>query len=526
MARIVPDRFTAPGVSVPDIGGDKAPDLGNPGTAAVSLTPNAPGARLLTDQSNLARLQRSGAGVDQIAHPVDAAGNPTDQPVGFGRRLLSVLGHVGDIGLTALAPGVAALTPGTTLHNRVLQNQAEGRISEDEGELQKGAQLEQTDANTRLLDVQPQIKMLTAQNAALLNGAKIDHYGAQDDHLAAQNDNYAAQYRANLAKGGFAPDETDPTGKKLRPLRYEEMSQVQQATHDYQAAHTEEAEATAALKKAQNDPSSPAYRLALSRVQVAQQNARTAQGKLSLYGQSLDLRRENMNANLFGLGPDGQPIAGATQIFDDAGNGHIVGPKFAGAATKANANAGQFNDVHGALDSVDNAARNLVASGGSLNSPGVIAALTHTHDANGGWIHGSITNFLKGENAASLTPTERAYVQNIEAAHENVQALRKSVGGGVSDSQVNRLDALVPGATTPDLDYALGQTNQIRSTATRLGQGVAQTTGGLTIRRPAPAASGGSIPSAAAAHLQEGVAHTFGNGQVWTKQNGQAVRIK
>jgi hypothetical protein len=34
------------------------------------------------------------------------------------------------------------------------------------------------------------------------------------------------------------------------------------------------------------------------------------------------------------------------------------------------------------------------------------------------------------------------------------------------------------------------------------------------------------IPAAAAAQLQEGVQHTFGNGQVWTKQNGKPVRVK
>ena len=37
---------------------------------------------------------------------------------------------------------------------------------------------------------------------------------------------------------------------------------------------------------------------------------------------------------------------------------------------------------------------------------------------------------------------------------------------------------------------------------------------------------GNTIPAAAAAQLREGVEHTFGNGQVWTKQNGKPVRIR
>jgi hypothetical protein len=38
--------------------------------------------------------------------------------------------------------------------------------------------------------------------------------------------------------------------------------------------------------------------------------------------------------------------------------------------------------------------------------------------------------------------------------------------------------------------------------------------------------AGEGIPAAAAAQLQEGAQHTFNNGQVWTKTNGQPVRVK
>jgi hypothetical protein len=83
---------------------------------------------------------------------------------------------------------------------------------------------------------------------------------------------------------------------------------------------------------------------------------------------------------------------------------------------------------------------------------------------------------------ANLTPEERNYVTAVAAAHENVQALRKSAGGTATDSSVAKLDALIPGASTPDIDYLKRQTGQIRATAERLGKGATVATGGLKVR--------------------------------------------
>jgi hypothetical protein len=145
----------------------------------------------------------------------------------------------------------------------------------------------------------------------------------------------------------------------------------------------------------------------------------------------------------------------------------------------------------------------------------------------------AIHNWLQGEGVkAGLTPQERDYVISIASAHENVQALRKSAGGTATDSAVAKLDSMIPGQSTPDLDYLKRQTGQIRATAERLGKGATTATGGLTVRgqqgnsMTPPNQNSGSIPASAAAQLQEGVNHTFGNGQVWTKKNGVATRIK
>jgi hypothetical protein len=131
--------------------------------------------------------------------------------------------------------------------------------------------------------------------------------------------------------------------------------------------------------------------------------------------------------------------------------------------------------VHGALDNLEGSARALVAKGGSLNSPGVTAALAQPAGTLGQWLQGAGIK-------ANLTPEERAYVQSVASAHENIQALRKSAGGTATDSAVQKLDSMIPGASTPDLNYLLGQTGQIRATATRLGKGATTAAGGLTVR--------------------------------------------
>ena len=494
---------------VPNLGGNgPLPDLGTAPAPNVGLPASAPASRLGADQTELTRLQQTGAGVDQIKSP-----------------WLRGFAKVGDVALQSIAPAIATAVPGTELHNRYLQSRAQGRVAEDQAELKSGGDLAQQQAQTGLLNTENYLKPTQVQNTAALNTAKIDHYSAEDQHYQDQTD-------TQLAAHGYKRDQQG----NVAPMTYSELSPQLQAIEDLKGAQTEQAEAQAALSKAKNDPHSPAYRIAAGRLAVAQQNANTAVGRLSLYGRSLDLRQQNMDAQNYGTDPKGNPLPGALQIGDGQGGSETVGSRFAGGATKANSNAARFDDVHGALDGVESAAQKLVAKGGALNSPGVVAALTHAQTPHG-WVTGAVSNYLQGANASSLSPEEREYVQAINAAHENVQALRASVGGGVSDSQINRLEAMVPGATTPDVNYLLGQTKQIRATADRLGQGVGTAAGGLRVRgqarppsqnTPQGSAPAGDvpIPAEAAAQLKEGTLHTFGNGQAWTLRNGQPVRIK
>lgn len=230
--------------------------------------------------------------------------------------------------------------------------------------------------------------------------------------------------------------------------------------------------AKADLARAGNDPSSPAYKLALRRAQTAQGNMAAAQIRANAYAL-------NANAGNLGIDNQGNQIEGG--VSSAAGN--PVGSRFAPTYVKQEGKVAQFNDVGGALDNLEKAAKAMVAKGQHPDNALVAGALAQPHGTAQQWLQGQVAK-------SNLTPEQRDYVTNLVAAHENIQALRQSAGGGVSDAQVNRLVEMLPNASSPDLDYILRQTGQIRQTASRLAEGVPQTKGGHTVKSPAaPAAS-------------------------------------
>jgi hypothetical protein len=192
------------------------------------------------------------------------------------------LARVGDVAESILAPGAAAFTPGTTLNHQRLVDRQAGLVNNDLAN-------QQEQANTALLDVQPQLKQMGLENQTLRTQGNIEH---QQDMLTLQQERNKQTYLTNLQNHGYTIDETDPTGQRTRPLRYEEMSGTQQAVEDLKHSQAEMADANAALKKAQNDPTSPAFRLAQQRVNIAQQNAQTAVGRLGLSGQEFGFNQD------------------------------------------------------------------------------------------------------------------------------------------------------------------------------------------------------------------------------------------
>lgn len=404
-----------------------------PGSALMPPGYQAAQAKLGTDSAELQRLQKTGSGVSQVKNP-----------------WLKGLGMVGDFAAGALLGKGAAAIPGTTAHNQWLQQQSAGQVAQDNNAMkgafagqQSAADLAHTKAETASLGSNAAIKAQSGQVALAKAGLKtvLDENGQPT--LVADEDSPAFQQQ-QLQQG------------------------LIKAHTDSYAATNELHEAQAAFNKAKTDPNSPLFRQTAQRLATAQQNAGAAQQRAQAYMGNYLMHSRNVDMS-------GNTLPGAPTIADDDGNQTVVGSTNAGLAAKNQSNAAQFNDVHGALDNLEGSARALVAKGGSLNSPGVAAALAQPSGTLGQWLQGAGVK-------ANLTPEERQYVQSVAAAHENVQALRKSAGGTATDSAVQKLDSMIPGASTPDLNYLLGQTGQIRQTATRLGKGATTAAGGLTVR--------------------------------------------
>ncbi len=368
----------------------------------------------------------------------DPYGSPDNHP-GFGGKLLHVLGRIGNIAGDIVAPSVMTQIPGTLANREASENNLTQRLQslsdEDASEKQKAAL-------TAYETQRPAIE--TARNT--LRG---DIAGDKND--------------TNLAKAGLKKDDdgsivADPTSPAYQAMQVHEDVQNAQAQLD---------EATEEVRRASIDPTSPAYQLAVSKANTARVNAGAAVQRAQAYYGNYLMHSKNLDLQ-------GNVLPGAPQIEDNAGNVTTVGSTNAPQAVKAQSNVAQFNDVHGALDNLESAATDLVHSGGSLNSPAIIYAFTHQGT--------TPTQFIQSLDKANLSPQERAYVIAVQGAHENVQALRKAAGGTATDSSVAKLDELIPNGTTPDLNYLLKQTGQIRQTAERLSKGVTTVKGGEGVR--------------------------------------------
>jgi hypothetical protein len=250
------------------------------------------------------------------------------------------------------------------------------------------------------------------------------------------------------------------------------------------------------------DPSTPAGRLALQKLKVQEDGHNAAM-----------VRAQAMLLNAYGsnLGTDtkGNPLPGSTLTAE--GN-TPVGSKFQTQYTKHEGAAAQFNDVGGALDRLETAARAMSAKGQKLDNTLVAGALAQPEGTATRWVQGQVAK-------SNLTPEQRDYVVNLVSAHENIQAMRKAGGlPGGSDAQLNRLDKMLPDASTPDLDYFLRQTGQIRATRDRLAKGIPNVTGGTAVQggntpptNPAKAPAKTSGPPPGATHtVQDAKGNTIG----------------
>ncbi len=196
---------------------------------------------------------------------------------------------------TGFAPGLTSAIPGTQLHHNMLVNQAEGGIAEQE-KIRKAQEEADTAAATQQhlgaesteLESRPELR--EAQNELKSRGLDINQ--ARNE---AQQQQKQSELEQKIRASGYDP-------KTGEPLPYEQLSEQQQAVHDWRAAQAEERQATALLRRAQAENQPEMLRLAQQRLLSAQNNRSTAERRLELSREQFEFRSQG---TINGVAPEG-----------------------------------------------------------------------------------------------------------------------------------------------------------------------------------------------------------------------------
>lgn len=347
----------------------------------------------------------------------------------------------------AFVPGLEQRLPGTEGHHQVLVNHEAGLVKQDEAAAneaqQRGLQAANTAHTQELTTEMPELN--AAKNE--LATTKQELVGQKQTETERNN---RAKDSAGLAGRGLIRDETgaiveDPDS----PITHKN-----QVSSDLMSAQQELVKAKTELARSANDPNSPKYQMDLRRMATAERNSQAATERATAYWGNYLLHSEGTDLH-------GAPVNGIGML----GNAP-VGTTAQANVSKTLPKHAQFADVHAGLDHLDSALETLEKQGGSLNSAKMAAALADHHTTSAEWLQGKVKS--------TLSPAERDAVVATKAMQERIMAMRASAGGGVSDAQVNRLQQLLPNASTPDLDTARRQLKEVRSQAETLESGIPQ----------------------------------------------------
>src|ERR1700737_3740388 len=100
-------------------GTDSVPSLGAPPSPNIHVLGSSPLGTLQGDKDELQRKLTTGSGESQIMHRIEGTGFGQAHPM-LGKILggaAQTAATLGDIGLSAVAPGIAANIPGTAYHH-------------------------------------------------------------------------------------------------------------------------------------------------------------------------------------------------------------------------------------------------------------------------------------------------------------------------------------------------------------------------------------------------------------------------
>lgn len=396
--------------------------------------------QLLTAQAKYSDMQAKGAGVDQIHN-------------GVGRTLAKIGSGV----YSALLPGFAQQTPGTELHHQMLMGQQQGQINEAQKNLQGEAQ-------TKLMDAQPELKQMGLENQMLKTQGLLGHYDDQAHHWDNQSDE---QMRDHGYKRG-------PDGKPI-PLTYQELPEHLQAVEDLKHAQAEQADATAAMNKAKNDPSSPSFLIAKQRADTALGMMKVAVQRVALAGQNTEMRREITNASLHGTDNSGNPLAGAAQIEGDNGQLQTIGTKFAPTAIKQQKTVTSFNDLSGSVQHLRQAIKAYEAEGGDMSDARLAAAAADPHSTLGKVINGKLIT-------GGLSPTAIQLLNAQRQTMEQAGILRSTTGGTSSEAGAQRILEVVPQFGRDSNKSAYNKLDEQEVTLKRLAPGQTRVHGGASVK--------------------------------------------
>jgi hypothetical protein len=393
--------------------------------------------RLLGDQQAYQDKLTAGSGIHQIKNP-----------------LLRGLARAGDIGLSILAPGIAAATPGTENHHQFLLAQDQARIGQDIGNEQNLAQVGQTEANTNYLNQRPDIEE-----------AKIEQKHQMSlDRLAG----VAAARGLKMTTGpdGIPTFEDDHESQAFKD--HQALSAMHQATADKSAIMAD-------IQKNHYIPGTPEWTEAQKKLQQVDQKLQVAMGSLGLRAKGLQLRENNQNADFYGTGPDGTPLPGTPQITDDQGNVTNLGRRNANTAIRQQGKVVTFNDLSGSVTHLRDAIKAYEATGGDLSDATLAAAAADPNSTVGKIIQGKLVTGGLSKEAINLLNAQR---QTMEQAG----ILRSTTGGTSSEAGAQRILEVVPKFGSDTNASAYNKLNQQEEVLRRLAPGQVGVTGGAGVK--------------------------------------------
>lgn len=392
------------------------------------------------------------------AHPDQAAHSNWRHQAGSGWR--GALKDVAGLATAGLIGGVGAAKGDPTAGLRWSQQQADYDRAVPDINQQRW----------RAATIQPQIDQLNLQKTR----AGIDQSQATADYTR-QRGSIADDKNAILrAQHGL---KTDPVTGDLVDDVESQAYKDRQGLTALRAAQADRDKVLAENSTNKYKPGTTQYEEWHRRQQQADARLANMGAALGLRAQGLQLRRNDQQANFYGMGPDGKPLPNAPVFQNDEGEDVVGGLKGASTAIKAQGATGTFKDLGGSIHRTQGLLDALHQSGAALNDVRVIDALSDAA-AHRGTISTAIhSQLLK----SGMTPEQINAVAGVASLREQLGTLRAASKGTGSEGQTQRmLDAAPSPGDTPEL--ANRKMVELQATYDRLAPSVSRTAGGLTLK--------------------------------------------